>query len=55
MNNNTNNIIPNEDNVPAVTFTPWPVDTDDEEFRAGYPFTSSQSEAQSSKLCIKIV
>ena len=44
MNNNTNHITSNENDVPQVIFTKWPLDMDDNEFRAGYPFTSSQLE-----------
>lgn len=46
MNNNTNNTIENESNVPTVNFIHWSLDIDmnDEEFRAGYPFTTSTNE-----------
>lgn len=44
MDNNTSHIMPNENNVPQVVFTKWPLDMDDDEFRAGYPFTSTQLE-----------
>ena len=44
MNNNTNHIISNEHDVHQVVFTKWPLDMDDDEFRAGYPFASCQLE-----------
>ncbi len=44
MNNNTDDIISNENDVPSFTFTEWPLDEDDEEFRAGYPFSPVPSE-----------
>jgi hypothetical protein len=54
MNNNTSNIISNESNVAAVTFIHWPLDMegDDDEFRAGYPFTSSPLETVNGYLFI---
>jgi hypothetical protein len=42
MNNNSGDSVSNKDNVPAVNFMKWPLDVDDDdddEFRAGYPFT----------------
>ncbi len=53
MNNNTSNINSNESNVPEVTFIHWPLDMDDDEFRAGYPFTSSPSEAVNGQIFIQ--
>ncbi len=44
MNNNTDDIISNESDVPSVVFIKWPLDMDDDEFRAGYPFTPAPSE-----------
>lgn len=28
----------NQDSAPVVIFKEWPIDYDDDEFRAGYPF-----------------
>ncbi len=39
MNNNTGHIISTENDAPPVAFIKWPLDMDDDEFRAGYPFT----------------
>ena len=44
MNNNTSHIVSNENDTPTVTFTKWPLDMDDDEFRAGYPFTPDPLE-----------
>ena len=39
MNDNTRHIISNENDIPSIAFIQWPLDMDDDEFRAGYPFT----------------
>jgi hypothetical protein len=39
MNNNMDHTISNENSTATIIFSQWPVDFDDEEFRAGYPFT----------------
>ena len=44
MNNNTDYIMPNENDVPSVTFIKWPLDMHDDKSRAGFPFTSVPSE-----------
>lgn len=44
MNNNTDHTTSNENDVPQITFIKWPLDMDDDEFRAGYPFSPVPSE-----------
>lgn len=44
MNNTTDHINSNENEVPTFTFAQWPLDEDDSEFRAGYPFSPVPSE-----------
>lgn len=44
MNNSMNHTISNEKDVQQIVFTQWPMDMDDEEFRAGYPYTSTELE-----------
>jgi hypothetical protein len=40
MNNFNTDFIQSEKDAQRVKFIQWPLDDDDDEFRAGYPFTS---------------
>ncbi|CAF1397136.1 unnamed protein product [Rotaria sordida] len=40
MNNNSDHISSNKNDIPTINFIQSPLDMDDDEFRAGYPFTS---------------
>ena len=40
MNNFNSHCIKNENDSSSIKFLKWPLDMDDDEFRAGYPFTS---------------
>ena len=44
MSNDTECTDAHDNDVPAVIFSKWPLDIDDDEFRAGYPFTPTSSD-----------
>ena len=47
MSNNMDCTDSHDNNVPAVIFSKWPLDIDDDdEFRAGYPFNTTPSDEE---------
>jgi len=46
MSNNTDWTDAHDNDVPTVIFSQWPIDIDDDEFRAGYPFSPTSSDEE---------